>query len=189
MNSANDPNDEYDGIFNEATIEDFILETTATHHEPRSTTDFDTFVTDNHRGLRRAYVASETNYQPIAVLVNADSEHIFTPDDEESLGEWMARLNREAKRLDAIWTFVAKKTLVGSDPAEKLHDANDPEYVEDAIARGILGVGVLWYAEEILADGSHRHRSGIMRETSGRLDASIESPSNQPVPIFNTILA
>lgn len=185
--------DEYTGIFDSITPQDFILESTAVSETERANHGadaFNAFVDEQMRAVRTAFMASEGNLQPIALLANQTTQRAFTPDDEETVGEFIKRLNREAKHMGAMWTFYACKTLVQTeqvDPSE-LTDATDRDEVQAAIAAGTMAPGVLWYAERREGDEEHR-RQGVMKEVGpGKLGPSEEASALQTLGALSLIL-
>lgn len=188
--------DEFDGIFDHLTIEDFITSTTAVEEVLRSNQGleaFTAFVEEQLRTVRTAWVASETWMQPIALLANHEKQRVFTPDDDESLGDFVNRLSREARSMEAIWSFVAKRTYVadlGMARTSELGDVSseaDPDAWERAVAEGVAELGVLWYAER--NEGTERHhRHGQMVDSNGRLGPLIEGSPNQTLDLFARIL-
>lgn len=182
--------DGIDGIFDHITPDDFARETSALETIERAgigATAFNAFVDEQVRGIRTSYIASSGNVDPIAIIVSPTIQRVFAADDDESLNDFVARIHREAKQIGAIWTFVGKKTLVGTKlTSGPLPDLNDPEAVDDALAEGILSVGMMWYADR--REGELReHRTGSMPEVAkGRLGEGVVN--DQGVPIFATIL-
>lgn len=192
---SNDNNDDLTNIFEHLTPEDFVTETTSMEDLERTNEgaeSFNAFVDEQLRMLRTAYIAAEGSLNPIAIIASPTVQRIFAAEDDESLGQYVARVAREAKRIGAIWTFVSKKTLVASQEAEydgsPQPDVNDPEEVQEAVATGAMVVGVMWYAERREGDDQH-HRIGIMLDEHGRrLGKAIEGSEVQGVPLFAQIL-
>lgn len=187
-------NDEFDGIFDHLTPEDFNVETTAVetsnHDHPCDEAAFDRFVTAQVSGFKIGYLMAEGGVQPIAVLVSPTIERLFTADDDETLAAWVARLNREATMMGAIWTFIAKKTMVGVvNPADQQEppSVNDPASVQKAMDAGALTSGVVWYAER--REGSERsHRLGTMTEGEGHRLVDPKEATQQKLDLFAAIL-
>lgn len=180
---------EYAGVFDDLTPEDFTRETSARAEVPRIS-GFDAFVDEQLRAVRTAWIASETWMQPLALIANHEKQRIFIPDDDESLRQFVARMHREAVEMGAVWTFVARRAMVvtfGVDDGTFDRDLDDPESIEQAIAQGILRLGVQWYAERREGNESQR-RHGQFQDEDGTLGALIEGAPLQKVPLFPEIL-
>lgn len=187
--------DEYDGIFDNATVADFMRDTSARSEVERTNRGaeaFNQFVEEQIRAVRTAWIAAETYMQPLALVANAEKQRIFIPDDDETLEQFINRMHREAQAMGAIWTFVAKRTMVATikeslDPDEENVDVSDPEAWERAVAADLVRLGVTWYAER--REGNQRqHRHGQMHDEDGTLGELIEGSSIQVVPLFAKIL-
>lgn len=185
--------DEFDGIFDNATVEDFMRETSA-RSEVKMRNEgleaFNTFVEDQLRAVRTAWIAAETYMQPLAIVANQDKQRIFIPDDDETLGQFVERMHREAKKMKAIWTFIAKRTMVarvadGLDDDDT--DVTDSDKWQEILDAGLAQLGVIWYAER--REGKTRmHRHGQMVDDNGALDDPIEGAPQQTIPLFAKIL-
>jgi hypothetical protein len=184
------PNDEYTGIFDEATVGDFLRESSARDRWSR-TNSFDTFVDEQIRAIRTAWIAAETYMQPVALIANDHDQSLFIPDDDETLREFIDRVHREAKAMGATWTFVAKRTMVASFGSEGAEDfdlpVDDAEAWEKAVAQGLATLGVVWYAEH-RDDRVHQRRHGQLQEENGVLGRLREGAPNQSIPLFAEIL-
>lgn len=174
--------DELAGIFDDLSPEDFSPN--------RGRVAFDKFVDRHVQIVRMAYLASEGNINPVAILATDTEEHEFTPTQEETLGEYVARLHDEAEGVGAKWLFISRKTLVGSlsIPASEMFDLSDPEQVQAAIEKGLMSEGVFYYAER--TEGAERQRRhGMMRADGNRLAMQVEGDSeHQSVDFFSSIL-
>jgi len=181
--------DEYDGIFDDASVEDFLRESSAKSEVPRTNDRLDTFnqfVEEQLRAVRTAWIAAETYMQPLALVANQEKQRIFIPDDDETLGQFVDRMHREAKAMDATWTFIAQRTLVGSSYGPPV-DVSDDEAVNEAIKEGLLHLGLLWYAEQ-RDEGNRYHRHGQMVDDNGTLGPLKEGAASQSLPLFERIL-
>lgn len=186
--------DEYTGIFDGATMDDFLRETSARSEVPRTNHGaeaFNQFVEEQLRAVRTAWIAAETYMQPLAIVANHDTQRIFIPDDDETLRQFVQRMHREAVAMGAIWTFVAKRTMVATLgealEVEQDIDVTDPDEWEKAVAAGLVRLGVTWYAER--REGkSRQHRHGQMADEEGTLGELVEGAPNQAVPLFAEIL-
>lgn len=187
--------DKYAGVFDHLTPEDFNLDaTTAISEIPRTNHGvdaFNSFTEEQLRAVHTAFMASEGHLQPIALLANETTQRAFTPDDEETVAEFIKRLNREAQRMRAVWTFYACKTLVSVEmvsPDDEQPDVNDPEEIAAAVERGQMQPGVLWYSERREGDEQHR-RQGVMAEAGpGRLGPTQEASALQSIALLALIL-
>lgn len=187
--------DEIEGCFAEATVADFLRESSAREEVSghfAGAAAFQSFVDDQIRAVRTAWIASETYMQPLVVLASHDLERIFITDDDETLGQFVQRMSREAKAMQATWTFLAKRTMVAElgPMRETEHDidVDDPEAWQQALAEGLMRLGVLWFAERREA-GEHTRRHGQMVDEVGTLGPLVEGARNQTIPLFEQILA
>lgn len=185
----NDQPDEFTDIFAEATVADFLRSSSA-RDEMARTDDFDTFVAEQIRAVRTAWIASETYMQPLALVADDRTQKIFIPDDDETLRQFVERVHREAKAMGATWTFVAKRTMVASFGAtDDGYDVSidDEEAWEKAVAEGLVNLGVVWYAEH-RDEHTMQRRHGQMQDEDGTLGRLIEGAANQGFPLFSEIL-
>lgn len=188
-------NNEYEGIFEDATVADFIrttsarLETTRTGGQGLEA--FNRFVDEQLRAVRMAWIAAETYMQPLVLLTNDTQQRVFSPDDDETLRQFIERMHREAIAMEATWVFIAKRTMVGNigDAIDTEHDVDvsDTEEWEKAVAAGVVRLGVVWYAER--REGAERHhRHGQMQDENGTLGEMREGARNQGIPLFAAVL-
>lgn len=184
--------DDFSGIFDHLTPEDFHLDTSAIQEvarENKGIEAFNEFVDEQIRSLQVSYVAAQGEVRPIAILASPTVQRVFTPDGDELLNDFVARLKRESRWIGATWFFFSKKTLVGRHLVEsdRVHDTNDPEVVQKAIDEGRMQVGMFWHAERREGDERH-HRSGIMLPEGNGLGPSVEGPATQTVPLLADVL-
>jgi len=188
-------NNEYEGIFEDATVADFMRKTSAKIDLARTDRQgldaFNLFVDEQLRAVRMAWIAAETYMQPLVLLVNHHQQRVFTADDDETVGQFFDRMHREAVAMEATWLFVAKRTMVGylgsALDVEQDVDVTDPEEYEKAVVAGIVRLGVMWYAER--REGNERHhRHGQMQDEEGTLGEMREGARNQAAPMFRSIL-
>lgn len=199
MNNYLDPDefeDEFTGIFDHLNPEDFDRATTAVLNNAgqrvRGGTNqgkdaFDKFVDLNLTTVRTCYLAARGRINPICVLATPDTQYSFTPEDDETLDDYVARLNREAKRLGAGWVFISRVTLVatGVDPTM---DTTDPTLVQQMLDEGKMHQGVVWFAERLEKE-VREHRHGLMKaEREDRLGDPLEGPPDQSFDLFSRIL-
>jgi len=186
--------DEYEGIFEDATIADFMRSTSARielAQTGQGVDAFNQFVDEQLRAVRMAWIAAETYMQPLALIANDEQQRIFTPDDDETLGQFVERVHREAVAMEATWMFVAKRTMVANlgsaVEVDRDVDVTNSDEWEKAVAAGIIRLGVLWYAERREGDERH-HRHGQMQDEEGTLGEMREGAPSQAVPLFASIL-
>lgn len=186
--------DEFEGIFDDATIADFLRETSARDEVSREDPDgyaFSQFVDEQLRAVRTAWIAAETFMQPLAIVATRSKQRIFIPDDDETLGQFVDRMHREAVKMKAVWTFCAVRTQVAdlgdATDDEQDIDVGDSNAIEEAMAAGLLRLGVVWYAER--RDKKVRQwRHGQMADEDGTLGELIEGAANQDNELFAKIL-
>lgn len=186
--------DELDGIFDDLKPEDFFLETSAIEEVSRTSKGaemFSAFVDEQLRAIRLAYAASQGQVNPIAILANTERQRVFSPEDDENMGQYTSRLNREAKLMGATWVFISRKTLVAAHHVspDQIHDTNDPEAVAQAIADGVLKTGLIWFSERRENGERHRRHGIIEALPNHNLGQPVEGDSSQAIPIFDRILA
>lgn len=187
-----DQPDEYTGIFDDLTPDDFLLATSAVGggEITRNTAPaFDEFVDEQLRMIATAWIAAETWIQPLAVIADHSKQRMFVPEEDETLGQFVDRVHREAKAMGAIWTFVSKRTQVASIMSAENFDVENAsqEAWDEAQAAGKVRLGLVWYAERV--DGPMpRHRHGQMWDEGNVLSAPKEGASDQRIPLFEKIL-
>lgn len=182
--------DEYSGIFDHLNPDDFNTETSAID-ETTGTFEgdeaFKPWVQDQLRTLRASFAAADGAINPIAILAGPTTMRTFAPDDDETLGQYLDRLGREARRINAHWFFISKRTLVGTVEADRPIDVSDPKTVQQAINDGLLNDGVLWFADQ-REGGERRHRAGFLTIVGNRLGESVESAGTQTFTTFSAVL-
>lgn len=186
--------DELTGIFDNLDPDDFndpiTVKATRGERDNYGAEAFDQFIDRKIETVRESYLASEGQINPVATLASRTSEWMFTPTDEETLGQYVERLRSEAKRLGATWLFISRKTLVGSSQQDEdsVVDTSDPEQLQAGIEAGLVSEGVFFFAERI-EDGVRDHRHGIMKaENSDTLGELVMGNPVQTVSFFATIL-
>lgn len=187
--------DEFTGIFDDLTPEDFVRETTAkiTTHLPGSPhvgpEEFATFVEHNIGVVRSSSLASGgRDINPVAVLSTPSTQWIFAPTEDENMGDYIARLNHEAHQLGATWVFISRQTLVSAKPgSDNMPDTSDEEAVQRALEEGQLQSGVVFYAQRHEGD-EWEHCHGMMYIEDGGLGPAVYGDPAQRVRYFARIL-
>lgn len=182
---------EFSAFLENATGGDFARETSALDEHARvnrGTEAFGAFVDEQIRAVRISWITSETYMQPLGVLANASRQRVFIPDEDETNEDFANRLAREAKAMDAIWTFVCLRTMVGSGSrAAGAIDVDDEEEMYRALEAGELSLGVMWYAERN-EDDVRQRRHGHIIDEDGTLGPNKEGWSEQRVALWERIL-
>jgi len=185
---------EFEGVFDDATVADFERSTSARIELARAGhagDAFDQFVAEQARAVRMAWIAAETYMQPLVVITDGRQERVFIPDDDETLGQFIERMRREALAMEAVWAFIAKRSMVANLGSaletDDDVDVTDTEEWEKAVAAGIVRLGVIWYAERREGEKRH-HRHGQMQDEEGKLGEMREGSQAQAIPLFASIL-
>jgi hypothetical protein len=183
-------NDNITGIFDHLTPDDFSRETSAFHEEQGSfkgAANFSAWVNGQLKTLRVAFAGADGHLNPVAVLTSPTVTRSFIPDDDETLGDFLKRLGREARTIGATWFFLAKKAFVGTMETTEPPDVSDPEAVLRLADEGKLKLGVLWYAER--REGDERHqRTGFLTIVENRLGESVEGDAPQSFAALASVL-
>lgn len=176
--------DEFSGIFDNLNPNDFSgVASTPVRYEA-----FEDFVDHNVRSVRVAFLAVDGNQlNPIAILQTEDTEWMYAPEDDETMGEYLERLRGEARRLNAIRFFISRTTKVGVLPADVDVDAADPVTAQDMLAKDKLTDGVLFFAME-RAGNTIATTHGIMVAYANRLGEAQRGDDDQTVALFARIL-
>lgn len=189
-------NDDLTGIFDHLTPDMFIAETSAIDETEGNYVGVDAFnasVDERIRGLRAAFATSFGNINPLAVLSNATTQRVFTPQQDENVGLFLERLQREAMTMGAHWFFFAKRNVFAVywrelDDDDVRHDAASDESQREAIADGTEPeVGILWYAERREGAEIH-HRQGVLEIDGHRISGATEGDGRQTLGVFSTVL-
>lgn len=190
---SNDDHWRFEGIFDDLTPEMFALETSAVLEVTGQFTGreaFDAAVDDQIRNVRSAFATSGGKVNPLAVLFNATTQRNFTPDRDENLGQFLERLQREARVMKAHWMFIAKESVFQTYDHEEGEEVPDPSS-KNALSRANaagkgLRAGILWYAEYREGDGGRR--LGTMAATGNRITETTEGDEEQRIAVFSLIL-
>lgn len=173
--------DELTGIFDNITPDDFT--------PYKGASSFDKFVRENIQTTKISWLAAEGNINPVAVMSNASECETFAPTDDETLGEYIARLRKAAKAMGATWFYFSRKTLVGSYRTANegdIPDIADPAHTlahEDRLIEGVF-----YYAERH-ENGAREVRHGIMQPEGERLGDMIEGDARyQKIDLLDRML-
>lgn len=174
-----------EGFFSHITPDDFARETSARHVALLDQVPFDDFVEASLESLRFAYHAADGNPNPVAVMVCPDGRRIFTPDDDETLGQYIDRLGREAKQHNAGRLFTAWLTEGGTYEGDE-YDVDSPEAMAAAEASGAVQIVLYWFAQDGRRNPVIRH--GIMAIDSGNTGPVHEGAAEHAAPVYKGIL-
>lgn len=167
--------DQYDGIFDHLRPEDFAITTTASLSKDGAFTpeQFSEFVEEQLHAVRWGFVVSDGQIIPVGVLASPTVQRVFVPDDDETLGDFLQRIKREADLIGAQWFFFAmesqSKTFKASDLDVDPENPPAPDSAEmQAALRAAGGEGVveviMWYAEAV---GAHPETRGGLIPING----------------------
>lgn len=148
------PKDEFDGIFDDLSPQDFSPDSTATF--PAESNDFDEFVHARLEGLRPAFAPGKSLTH--AALSNDNEVRQLVPTEGEETVEYLARLTRHARNMHAHSFFFCRIT--------------DSSGVIDG-----SGFCVLWIAHHLGQEGP-LFRSGIIPIENGELGEINEADPN-----------
>jgi hypothetical protein len=189
--------DNLTGIFDEITPDMFIVETSAVDESTGTFKGIDAFnasTEERLRGVRATFANALGQINPTAVLTNATTQRVFVPQHDENLGQFLERLQREARVMGAHWFFFAKRNAFSvyyetDDDAER-HDVTerDGACAREAAVRGSEPeIGIMWYAERREGEEIH-HRHGALKVDGGRIVEAIEGDGNQTLGVFASVL-
>lgn len=186
--------DELTGIFDDLTPEDFVRQTTAKieTHLPGNPNEgpeaFAKFVEHNIEVVRSSSLAAGGNdINPVAVLANASTQWIFSPTEDENMGQYIQRLHDEAMKLGATWVFISRQTMVAATPSINPPDTNDEGAIQQAMKEGMLHKGVIFFAHRHEGD-EWEQRHGMMQYETQGLGPAVYGDESQPVTFFARIL-
>jgi hypothetical protein len=164
-----DDND-FDGVFQNATVDDFLRSTSAVGETPHTETEREVMKkrTAFSRFVEGMVVTCKTQaginpkaFPAFAVLVGGNCRRYFRPDDDETAWQWAERLHREALAMNAEWVFVAlcaPARIYNTGDVLAPIDPNDPTQLKEALSTGEISLGLCWFAER--HDDTHRVRRG-----------------------------
>lgn len=176
-----DPSDIPDGFWNDLTPQDFERPTSARHavdvkeHQP-----FNKFVEASLDALRLAFHAADGQPNPVAILISDHGRLIFAPDDDETLGQYIDRLTREAKGFYAHTLFTAWLTEGGTYEGDTQHDLGSSEGLEEVSEMREV---IYWYAQR-----KRKIRHGIMMIEAGDTGDIVEAPAEHAAHVYRQIL-
>lgn len=180
--------DQFTGIFDDLTPEDFTRRTTSAVTElDRIERSFDDFIADMLRAVRFAFASASGEIDPLATLAGGHVERVFAPDDDETVGNFIDRLAREAKVLDAEWLFIYKRTVVGTFQSDDGGSVDGPDAMQSALDAGTTQEAIYWYAED-RSSGESERRHGFLTIVGNHLGDQVEGNSVQTVRAFTRIL-
>jgi len=172
--------DDLTGIFDHLTPDDFKVTTSAIStlnlSNPRT---MDEFIKRGINSVRTAFSLTNGELDPMGILASQTIERTFTPEEDETLGQYIDRLAREARHISAGYAFVALVTLVGTYRSDANLNANSEEAVKAAEDAGTLTQGVYWFAEKRDASGRAARQGYLVITAPGKLGDSIESEARQ----------
>ena len=120
------------GIFDSLTPEDFVVESTAIASMDgcyAGAEVLDGFVEHQLNAVRLAFSMADGWLVTTAVLAGREGLRTFVADDDETLFDFVARVRREAARMQAHWCFMATQTLIGPAAASEDGDTGQEAVV------------------------------------------------------------
>jgi hypothetical protein len=179
--------DDITGIFDHLTPEDFFDPDTSAQRIPLDPTcSFDTFVMEQLTLLRYAFAASDGHINPITVLANDHFAIVYQANDDENLGQYITRMNGEAQKIGARWTFFYKRTLIARQAPGNDINVGDASLMSQALKSGDTQEAVYWYAARN-DDDDPPMRHGYAAIDDAKLGEVSEGPQ-QPNDLLNKIL-
>lgn len=174
-----------DGIFEHVTPEDFLRVSSARHVATMQQQSFDDFVTSSLETTRFAYHAADGDLCPVALLVGPGGRRIYAPDDDETLGQYLKRLHREARQHATHTLFTVWLTQGGTYKGDVPERVNGPEALQHAEkANGGLQQVIYWYAQSY-----SEIRHGIITiDDQGNTGEVIEAPDHTASHLYKEIL-
>lgn len=172
---------EVDGIFDNIKPDDFHRSTSARHVAVMDVRPkLDAFVAQSLDGLRMCFLAADGQPNPVAVMYMKDkTKRMFSPDDDENLGQYINRLHREANQHGASAVFTSVLTVGG------LYEGDDEGTIDsdEAVAKIEPTPCLYWFAQMGTAV-----RHGIMAIEDGVAGEVFEAPAEHASPLYRTIL-
>lgn len=191
--------DEISQAFAEITPEDFFRETSAIStivypenkkHITAGVDNFHSFV-DALVNRSKEICSEGEGFTPFSVLHNSEKQRLFHPDDDETAPNYAARLNREARDMDATWMFTAMLAPGRAYPLSEDRESFDPDDsdgIRDALIRGDLDICICWYAQ--MREGVMHERGGIVplddnNNPGDGVEGVIDSDTNPYYEVLN----
>ena len=178
-------NDDFDGVFDNLSPNDFDR-TSARHVAVLKPQTFKEFVTAGLETLRYAYHAADGLPNPVAVMVGPAGRRLYTPDDDENLGQYIARLGREARTHQVTRLFTAWLTEGGfcQGTADSQRAADSTEMLDSVRDAGAMQEVLYWYAQ----DGKEIQH-GIMLVSEDQTGDVVGGASEHASPLYRSILS
>lgn len=140
--------DDLTGVFDHLTPDDFAQSSVRYTTLQQSTPDFNAWVDEQIQTTRVAWLAADGLMNPFAVMRTTDGRTLLlSPDDDETIGNWIARLGREAQKNRVTWFFTVVKTVGGVYTTEALQDIDAPLAIEEAQKRSALKPILFFHGE------------------------------------------
>lgn len=192
----NDFDDEFTDIFDHLTPEDFFIESSAISEDEglyKGAASFDLHIEEAIRSVKVSLATSWGQMKPVAILSNEKTRRTFTPTEDETLGQFLERLQREARTLGARWFFFAKRhelRLYDEEEGVEIVDAATDEAVETAIKQGKQAeTAIFWYAERREANETQVRQGVLHLSPAGdQVTHRSEGDERQQIGIFGLIL-
>lgn len=178
--------DELDGIFDNLSISDFMRsargDLTLRHPSPE---DFNQFLRRHANMLQAIFTASRGELQAFAILATISNEptleRLYLPVEEECVGDYVARLAKEARETDVNALFFTMRTMVKESYATAEEVAAADARVSEM--SGHTEESMFWFCQY----GNERRVGAMMIDESGEsLTRSIET--TQRASLLETIL-
>lgn len=180
---------EIEKFFEHLTPEDFASTPTETHLSARTEErpvsgpeDFEHFVLDNLREL-----VDDEGENEIAILHDGLTARLYHQRPEESAGEWLVRVSKDASEHNAKWTFLGMPGEASVGDPEGMFDPADDNDVKRARASGYLIEAVNWYAESVEAAHEEIRFGVIVYENNGVRIVQSTNPTGAN-PAFRRVL-
>lgn len=150
---------------------------------------FNIFIAENIDEAKSNFDTDGEEVEPYIVLVNAHEGRIFEAYHDENNAQFLARITREARDMNATMVFISM--LVWTAPHVLDIDATSQEEVAASIARGDVTRTFGWYAERNAPGEPRERRSGFwsIEEHEDHVDLGVMItgiPMN--APLFQQVL-
>lgn len=172
--------DDMSGIFEHLTPQDF-MRSSARHVAVWDQQSFEEFVNACLDMVRFAFHASDGSPDPVALLIGTDGRRLYAPDEDETLGQYLDRLSREAKEYGAHSLFTMWLTKGGTYESDHFSRIDSDENL--AKVQGGLKPVIYWYAQY-----GQAVRHGIMTIVDGDTGDVFEAPAEHAAPVYRAVL-